>query len=142
VSEPQVERRPIGWWLKQADALIEQAFEDAFDGGTINRRQWQVRESLARAPQSEPDLLKTLESFEGAQAAVHELRGLRLLIDGPDGMLTLTHAGVAAHATAAAAVTKVRGAVSAALPAENYPTLSRLLSELVDGLERSRKLSH
>lgn len=66
--------------------VLEQAFEDAFDGQTINRRQWQVLESLARSPhastRSAHDPLKMLEGFEDAQAAVHHLRDQRLLLDG------------------------------------------------------------
>ncbi len=104
--------------------VLEQAFEDAFDGQTINRRQWQVLESLARSPhastRSAHALLKLLEGFEDAQAAVHHLCDQRLLLDGPDGTLTLTDVGVAAHESATAAVATVRGAVSAALPDEGF----------------------
>jgi len=126
--------------------VFQQAFEDAFDGQTINRRQWQVLESPARSPhastRSAHDLLKMLEGFEDAQAAVHHLRDQRLLLEGPDGTLTLTDVGVAAHESATAAVATVRGAVGGALPDEDFPTLIRLLSEFVDGIGRSRRLSH
>jgi hypothetical protein len=63
VTEQSAERRPIGWWLRTADARIEQAFEDVFEGQSITRREWQVLESAARAPVLESELLRTLEAF-------------------------------------------------------------------------------
>ena len=142
VSQQSAERRPIGWWLKTADDRIEQAFEDAFESQSITRREWQVLESVARAPVLESELLKTLGAFAGAQDAVDDLRHRGLLADGADGVLTLTDAGQGAHGRATAGVATVRSAVTAALPAENYATLIQLLSDLVDGLERTSKSAH
>jgi hypothetical protein len=93
VTEQSAERRPIGWWLKTADARIEQAFADAFESQSIARREWQVLEPVSRAPVPEVELLQKLEAFAGAQDAVDELRGRGLLADGADGVLTLTDAG-------------------------------------------------
>ena len=142
MTEQSAERRPIGWWLKTADARIEQAFEDAFESQSITRRDWQVLESVARAPMLESDLLRTLEAFAGAQDAVDDLRRRGLLADGGDGVLTLTGAGQGAHGRATAGVATVRSAVTAALPAENYATLLQLLADLVDGLDGIPKSSH
>ncbi len=99
-------------------------------------------ESAARAPVLESELLRTLEAFAGAQDAVDDLRRRGLLADGAHGILTLTDAGHRAHGRAVAGVATVRSAVTAALPTENYATLLRLLSDLVDGLDRTSKSSH
>ncbi|MEO9138614.1 MAG: hypothetical protein ABI345_06055 [Jatrophihabitans sp.] len=139
--EHSAERRPIGWWLKTADARIEQAFDDVFESQSITRREWQVLEPVSRAPVAEPELLKKLEAFAGAQDAVDELRRRGLLADGVDGVLTLTDAGHVAHGRAAAGVGTIRRAVSAALPGENYATLTRLLADLVNGLDRTSRSS-
>lgn len=136
------EHRPIGWWLKTADDRIEQAFEDVFDSQSITRREWQVLEPVSRASVPESELLRNLEAFTGAQGAVDELRRRGLLASGVDGVLTLTDAGHATHDSAAASVETVRSVVSAALPGENYATLTRLLADLVDGLVRASKTSH
>jgi len=142
VTEQSAERRPIGWWLKTADARIEQAFEDAFESQSITRREWQVLEPVSRAPVPEFELLQKLEAFAGAQEAVDELRRRGLLANGADGVLTLTEAGHVAHGKAAAGVATVRGAVSAALPGEKYATLLRLLADLVDGLDQTSRSAH
>jgi hypothetical protein len=62
-----------------------------------------------------------------------------LLADGADGVLTFTDAGRVAHGRAAAGVAPVRSAARAALPGENYDALLRLLTDLVDGLDRTSK---
>lgn len=142
MTEQSAERRPIGWWLKTADARIDQAFEDVFKGQSITRRDWQVLESVSGARVLESELLHKLEAFAGAQDAVDELRRRGLLADGAEGVLTLTDAGRVAHGRATASVASVRSAVSAALPGENYATLLRLLADLVDGLNRTSKSSH
>jgi len=142
VTEQSAERRPIGWWLRTADAPIEQAFEDVFEGQSITRREWQLLESAASAPVLESALLRTLEAFAGARDAVDDLRRRGLLADGADGNLTLTDAGHRSHSRAVAGVATVRSAVTAALPAESYAALLRLLSDLVDGHDRTSKSSH
>ncbi len=142
MTEQSGERRPIGWWLKTADARIEQAFEDVLQGQSITRREWQVLEPVSRAPVLESELLQKLEAFAGAQDAVDELRRRGLVAGGVDGVLTLTDAGQVAHGRAAAGVATVRSAVSAALPEEIYATLLRLLADLVDGLDRTSKRSN
>jgi len=142
MTQQSAERRPVGWWLKTADARIEQAFADALERQSITRREWQVLEPVSRAPVPESELLQELEAFAGAQDAVDELRRRGLLANGVDGVLTWTDAGHVTHGRAAAGVATVRGAVSAALPGENYATLLRLLADLVDGLERTSQSSH
>ena len=110
-----------------------------------NAREWQVLESAASAPVLGSELLRTLEAFAGAWDAVDDLGRRGLLADGADGAdgnLTLTDACHRAHSRAVAGVATVRSAVTAALPAENYAALLWLLSDLVDGLDRTSKSSH
>jgi hypothetical protein len=42
--------RPIGWWLKEADARIDAAFDRVLEGFHTVRRSWQVLSSSARRP--------------------------------------------------------------------------------------------
>ncbi len=142
MTEQSVERRPIGWWLKAADARIDQAFEDVFKRHSLTRREWQVLESVSGPPVPESELLHQLEAFAGAEDAVDELRERGLLEVGAEGVLTLSDAGRVAHGRAAASVATVRSAVSDALPGENYATLLRLLADVVDGLDRASKSLH
>ncbi len=108
MTEQSAERRPIGWWLKTADARIEQAFEDVFESQSISRREWQVLEPVSRGSVLEHELLQKLEAFAGAQDAVDELRRRGLLSDGADGALLLTAEGQVAHGEASAGVARGR----------------------------------
>lgn len=132
-STGQVDRRPIDWWLKQADALIDRSFADALGQLDIDRREWQILESLAVRAQPPEDLLRALEAFPDAETAIHLLRA-RGLIDGRDDVLTLTKAGMSVHHQASGAVAAVRSRVASALPGDDYRLLIQLLSQLVDGL--------
>lgn len=140
MTERRQLQRPIGWWLKAADARIEQAFEDAFDDQMIDRRQWQVLDTLSGAPRREREVLQMLAAFDGAAAAVRQLCDRRLVAEAAAGELTLTRAGESAHAAAATAVGEVRNRVIAALPGQNYSHLICLLADLVDGLSQSTDL--
>lgn len=39
-GEQVVLRRPIGWWLKEADARLEAAFDNALAGQDVDPRGW------------------------------------------------------------------------------------------------------
>ena len=65
--------RPIGWWLKEADARLEAAFDVRLRAyGVTSRRGWQVLASAARAPVRRADLVADLSSFDSA-ATVEQL---------------------------------------------------------------------
>lgn len=38
--------RPVGWWLKEADARLSVAFDRILEGSEVDRRGWQVLSSL------------------------------------------------------------------------------------------------
>jgi hypothetical protein len=132
----EVTSRPIGWWVKEADAALDAAFEAALAGDDVDRRAWQVLASLARGPMSPADLRAVLASFDSATALAAELHDLRSRgwVGETQGLLHLTDAGRLRHAELAGRVETVRGAVAAALPAEDYQQLLTLLARLVEGV--------
>lgn len=130
----QALRRPIGWWLKEADDRLEAAFDARLRGRGINRRGWQVLASVARAPVRRTDLVADLATFDPAPAVERVVADLhaRGWLEDDDGLLRLTAAGEQEQRELAAEVDAVRAQVAAALPAEDYVTLVRLLARLVD----------
>ena len=57
--------RPIGRWLKEADARLEAAFDLRLRGlGVSSRRAWQVLASVARAPVRRTTLVSELALFD------------------------------------------------------------------------------
>lgn len=41
------DNKPIGWWLKQVDRLLEQSFAGALAVDGVDRRQWQLLNAVA-----------------------------------------------------------------------------------------------
>jgi DNA-binding MarR family transcriptional regulator len=128
--------RPIGWWLKEADAALDEAFDAALAGDEVDRRGWQILSSLARAPVAPAELKASLDSFDPSStvaAVLHHLRS-RGWVGETEGRLHLTDAGAAKHAELAAHVDGVRAKVTAALSQEHHDQLVALLERLVEGL--------
>jgi len=41
------DNKPIGWWLKQVDRLLEESFAGALAAEGVDRRQWQLLNAVA-----------------------------------------------------------------------------------------------
>ena len=52
--------RPIGYWLKKLDRLIDEQFEQQLGEAGLSRRQWQVINLLEGDPRSVPELQSEL----------------------------------------------------------------------------------
>ena len=79
--------RTVGWWLMEADALLDTAFDldAAFDAALertdVDRRGWQALATLARKPVERSTLLAALASFQPLEMLGQVLNGL--LTRGP-----------------------------------------------------------
>lgn len=128
--------RPLGWWLKEADALLEAAFDAALEGTDVDRRRWQVLASLGRKPVARSALLAALGSFDPPQVLAGALDEVlkQGWVDESGDLLRLTNAGSAQQQALRPRVEQVRDRVSAALPQEDYVQLVNLLARLTEGL--------
>jgi DNA-binding MarR family transcriptional regulator len=135
MRDEQALRRPIGWWLKEADAAIDGAFDAALAGTGVDRRSWQVLSTLGRGPQPAADVVRSLSAFDPPTAVREAIDGLarRGWVDAADP-LRLTPAGSEQLAALTPSVEAVRRRVSAALPDDDYVVLVRSLARLVEGL--------
>ncbi len=131
-------QRPIGWWVKRLDALLEQAVDAAVAGAELTRRHWQVLHSLADGAGSERDLRSTLADFPGdVGAVVTDLVGRGWVQRSADDGLALTAEGRAGHDRVAAAVGQVRRHVTDGLSPEEYESTLRVLSRMVENVQRT-----
>ena len=136
MTDEEVLDRPIGWWLKEADARLTAAFERALEGTSVDRRGWQVLESLAGGPVVESELVAALSAFDTAEVlrrVLADLRG-RGWVETAVGALRLSAEGRRQHAALAPVVGRVRQQVRTALPQEEYVQLVRLLARLTEAL--------
>ncbi len=139
--EPQ---RPIGWWVKRLDALLEEVVDAAVAGEGLTRRHWQVLHSLAGGTEDEQALQAALRDFAGApelDAVLADLAG-RGWVERPDrGRVRLTADGRAAHDRVSAAIGSVRRRVTDGVSAQEYErtvlVLSRMTANVLRALGRT-----
>jgi len=142
-------RRPIGWWLKHVDGLLDLGFEATLGAQDVSRRQWQILNGLAEGTPA-AELLDSLTVF-GDDDGVHEaLAGLALrgwIRSGPDsealpetgtvaGPVTITDAGRAQHQLLSEEVRAMRASVSDGLSPEDYQAVVSGLARMAENLER------
>ncbi len=99
--------RPIGYWLKHLDTLVENAMDQALH--PVSRREWQV---LNAAVHDSADPMP----FDGVEEAVERLMARGWLAE--DGRLT--DAGRAAHAEVAEKVGRFRRQVIEGVSPQEY----------------------
>jgi hypothetical protein len=114
--------RPIGYWLKHLDALIEEAFERCFDGTDITRRHWQLL-NAGRNGEPEDDRLNDDLVRNGWTT--------------PD-LAALTPRGEAVLATLKSKVDGVRATVTTGLTDQQYAATVSALEAMAANLEKAR----
>jgi hypothetical protein len=125
-------QRPIGWWLKEADAALDDAFDRAVGAVGGSRRGWQILTTLASGPATRAELAEELARFDTALVLTEVVDDL--IIRGwvtETDPLTVTTEGRAVEAELAERVGEVRRRVAAALPDGDYDMLVQLLARLV-----------
>lgn len=130
VNDEQILRRPIGWWLKEADSRLDAAFDSALSTHGVDRRAWQVLATLSRSATARTAVIAAFDEPAVVEAVIDDLHR-RGWVEDSDGLLTLTSEGTREHGVLAPLVDDVRRQVVAALPENEYITLVRLLARLV-----------
>ena len=57
------DERPIGFWLKLVDQLVDDQFGASFEEHGVTRRQWQMMNLLTDGPATERQLSDALKPF-------------------------------------------------------------------------------
>ncbi|MHC5797986.1 MarR family winged helix-turn-helix transcriptional regulator [Lacisediminihabitans sp. FW035] len=128
------DQRPIGFWLKLVDRLIDERFADTLEEHGVTRRQWQLLNVLSRGPatgaQLDAALAPFLSAVDGETVAEHlaELVESGWVALSPSGY-SLADAGRTALAALAATVDKTRALTADGISEQQY-------SEALDTLER------
>jgi hypothetical protein len=92
-------QRPIGYWLKELDRLIDKHFDLQLGNAGLSRRQWQLLNLLEDHPRSIPELQAELEPFlqDAGDDLSDPLSGLvtRGWAESTDNIVNLTETGQA-----------------------------------------------
>ena len=136
MTNMQAMSRPVGWWLKEADARLDAAFDRSLAGRDVDRRGWQVLATLARRSTPREEVVASLAAFDSPAAVEVVVQNQCSLgwIEEDGGLLWLTADGEREHVDLAPLIEGVRVRVAAVLPPADYNTLARLLERLVAAL--------
>jgi DNA-binding MarR family transcriptional regulator len=135
--------RPIGYWLKKLDRLIDKDFELQLSNAGLARRQWQLLNLLESNPRSIPDLEAELEPFlQDAEGDLSDpLSGLvtRGWAESKDNIVNLTKTGQAHFEIVKAKVAELRRALMTGISPEEYQATIDVLSRMAANLESNAK---
>ncbi len=139
MNEPQ---RPIGYWLKHLDGLIERAFDDALGREGVSRRHWQAMNVVRDAPVDNEGLAEALHPFwkEGSISAdvANDLLRRGWVTRDASGRYALTASGESAYGRVAKEVEGIRAAIADGLTQEEYEATLRVLRRMAENLEAAR----
>lgn len=133
------DQRPIGYWLKLVDRLIDERFAETLDEHGVTRRQWQLLNVLANGPGTAAELDTAVAPFlqgdEGESSAEH----LAELVDSGwvlanDSGYAITERGTLAFSRLAEVVATNRTAATRGLTQAQYDETLRVLEVLARNL--------
>lgn len=131
--------RPIGYWLKTLDRLIDGQFESRLGDAGLSRPQWQILNLLHDGARSMPELQDELEPF--LQDAPNELddavTGLlsRGWADSQNAVISLSKTGEAQFGLVTANIAELRQDLAAGISPEEYRATVDVLVRMVANLE-------
>jgi DNA-binding MarR family transcriptional regulator len=135
--------KPIGFWLKELDRLIDKHFEMQLSDAGLSRRQWQLLNLLANNPRSVPELQTELEPFlQRAEDDLSDaLAGLvtRGWAESSDNIVNLTGTGLAHFEIVKAKVAELRQALMAGISPEEYQATIDVIARMAANLESETK---
>jgi DNA-binding MarR family transcriptional regulator len=137
--ERMSERKPIGYWLKELDRLIEQTLDRALADEGVTRRDWQVLNVLEPAPGARDEVVDKLRPFWGVNAADPDavLEGLIArgwALRDADRRYALSAEGETARGALLERVNTLRAAIADGVTPEQYNTTIDTLRRMAENL--------
>jgi hypothetical protein len=132
-------QRPIGFWLKLVDRLIDDRFDNALTEYDVSRRQWELLNLLSPGPATLVRLNQELEPYydpDGYESASTHLEELieRGWVDVAFEYYELTGEGASNHAALHRLVAKNRSAGLEGVPDDEYRTTIIVLERIAKNL--------
>ena len=132
---PRPPARPIGWWLKRADALLTERVDEALRACGLTRLEWQA----LNAVRAGEDVVAALRPFADAARVGEVLAGLETqgLTEPAGGRSALTGAGAALYDRTLTVQRGVREQSMAGIAPDEYATTVAVLERLAENLAES-----
>jgi DNA-binding MarR family transcriptional regulator len=130
--------RPIGYWLKKLDRLIDGQFERQLGEVGLSRRRWQLLNLLEDGPRSVPELQSALEPFlqNDPDDLSDALSGLvtRGWADTRDNIVSLTETGQAQFKLIKVRVAELHQSSMVGISPEEYQAAIDVISRMAANL--------
>lgn len=131
------DQRPIGYWLKLVDNLIERQFATTLDEHGVTRRQWQLLNVLARGMATVEQLDEAVRPFftddESSAEHLSELIESAWVAATPEGY-EMTERGFTAFGTLSEVVAQQRNLVSQGISEAEYAETIGVLEKMARNL--------
>jgi DNA-binding MarR family transcriptional regulator len=130
--------RPIGYWLKLVDNLIERQFATTLDEHGVTRQQWQLLNVLSRGTATVEQLDEAIRQFltgdtESSAEHLSELIESAWVDATPTGY-EMTERGFTAFGTLSEVVAHQRTAISEGITAQEYAETVGVLEKMARNL--------
>ena len=117
--------RPIGFWLKLVDRLIDERFAAIIEEHGVTRRQWQLLVAISKGPTSVTELDAAIAPFLQAGAGETSAEHLAELVESDWVAIAgetyeLTERGTVAFTKLSEVVDGLRSSVSQGLSSDEY----------------------
>jgi DNA-binding MarR family transcriptional regulator len=127
--------KPIGYWLKHLDTLIETRFGRTLADHGLTRRHWQVLNTIAAAPTSQDDLDRALAPFQpDVRAEADDLVAKGWAVRDGD-LVATTELGRTGFDEVAARIHADRRRITDGIPDEEYLRTVETLRRMAANLE-------
>lgn len=131
--------RPIGFWLRTVDQLIDQRFDAIIEEHGVTRRQWQLLGVIAAGRATVAELDRAIAPFIDADAGESALEQLDELVESDwvavsDEHYELTERGHKAFARLTEVVDSLRGSLAEGLTESEYLTTVASLERMARNL--------
>jgi DNA-binding MarR family transcriptional regulator len=132
--------RPIGYWIKEVDRLLDETFAHALDSEHCTRRHWQLLNALEAGPSGETELVAAVAPFaaadpSGVHAALEDLLQRGWTEPLPGSRVQLTPAGRGVHARLHSTVAAHRRHIAEGVTEAEYRTTVAVLERMAANLE-------
>ncbi|GAA1356297.1 hypothetical protein GCM10009636_25420 [Arthrobacter koreensis] len=133
------QERPIGFWLKLLDQLVDEQFGASFEEHGVTRRQWQMMNLLTNGPASEKELSDQLKPFFPAVEAGTSGELIEELAESgwvavSDGQYSLTDLGTRSLENLRGAVERIRDQLTVDVSEEEYAALVSVMQRMAANL--------
>ncbi len=133
------ERKPIGYWLKELDRLIEGTLDGALADEGVTRRDWQVLNALQPELTPRETVIEQLRPFWGVETVEPDIVLDGLIARGwalrdPGDRFALSPEGNAAREALLEKVKGLRAAIADGITPEQYNTTIDTLGRMAENL--------